>query len=290
MNRSIDVGNSDSPQRTFGERVKNFIRSFFENPVPALTPAQSEEYQSEIEFLQTLASDFDRNLLAEQTPDAFLPISDFPWTEDIEDMADEIALEAQILLRTLDDVPPFGELQELQKPLSGNGWRVFPLLVYGHKVEWALRRFPTLEAAIDRIPGCTTAMFSILQPGQQLYPHVGPNSAVLRYHLGVHIPHPADCAIRVADETRHWEFGKSLILNDYREHEAWNNSPEPRVVLFVDFKRPVSERLISQRDFVIEEFARFKFSHEIVDNFEEWIEQHGETLDQALRYNEEMSA
>jgi len=243
------------------------------------------EFLEELSNLQDLAFEFDKKLLEEQPADDFLDTSEFAWVNDIEEMADGIAAEVHSLLQTLDKVPAFGELQELQKPLSGNGWRVFPLLVYSHKIDWALKRFPTTEAAIDLIPDCTTAMFSILQPGQRLFPHTGPSSAVLRYHLGVHIPCPEECAIRVANQTRHWEQGRSLILNDYREHEAWNESEQPRVVLFVDFKRPVSQKLIKERDHVVDLFAQYKFSQEIVDNFGSWLEEHGEKLDLALSEN-----
>jgi len=35
----------------------------------------------------------------------------------------------------------------------------------------------------------------------------------------------------------HWSVGESLIFDDTLMHEAWNNSGEMRVVLFIDFKR-----------------------------------------------------
>jgi beta-hydroxylase len=61
---------------------------------------------------------------------------------------------------------------------------------------------------------------------------------VLRYHLGLLVPSdPTRCGIRVGDERRHWEAGRSLVFDDTFEHEAWNESDEPRVVLFVDFAR-----------------------------------------------------
>jgi len=41
----------------------------------------------------------------------------------------------------------------------------------------------------------------------------------------------------------HWEEGKSLIFDDTFEHEAWNHSNGIRVVLFVDFARPLPQPL-----------------------------------------------
>jgi len=43
----------------------------------------------------------------------------------------------------------------------------------------------------------------------------------------------------VRDEVRHWEEGRSLVFDDVFEHEAWNDTDGTRVVLFVDFIRPM---------------------------------------------------
>ena len=40
-------------------------------------------------------------------------------------------------------------------------------------------------------------------------------------------------------ETRHWEEGKSLVFDDTYMHEAWNDTSSDRVVLFMDFVRPL---------------------------------------------------
>jgi ornithine lipid ester-linked acyl 2-hydroxylase len=90
------------------------------------------------------------------------------------------------------------------------------------------------------MPGMKTAFFSILAPGKHLPPHRGPYKGVLRLHLGLLIPEPAEmCAIRVGSETRHWQEGRVMIFDDTFEHEAWNRSGAVRVVLFVDIMRPM---------------------------------------------------
>jgi beta-hydroxylase len=43
----------------------------------------------------------------------------------------------------------------------------------------------------------------------------------------------------VGDEVREWEEGRSLVFDDVFEHEAWNDADGTRVVLFVDFVRPL---------------------------------------------------
>ena len=101
----------------------------------------------------------------------------------------------------------------------------------------------TMTAALCQgIPGMKTAFFSILAAGKHLPAHRGPYKGVMRYHLGLLIPEPAEeCAIRVEHETRHWAEGKSLIFDDTYEHEAWNDTAGTRVVLFVDFVRPLRQ-------------------------------------------------
>ena len=69
-------------------------------------------------------------------------------------------------------------------------------------------------------------------------PHRGPYNGVLRYHLGIEIP-LGDCALVVKKQQRGWSNSHSLIFDDSYVHEAWNKTDETRVVLFVDFLRPL---------------------------------------------------
>ncbi|GGM49733.1 hypothetical protein GCM10012275_20770 [Longimycelium tulufanense] len=63
---------------------------------------------------------------------------------------------------------------------------------------------------------------------------------MLRLHLGLIVPRERDkVAIRVDDKVCRWEEGQVLIFDDAYEHEAWNHSDETRVVLFVDFVKPL---------------------------------------------------
>ena len=63
---------------------------------------------------------------------------------------------------------------------------------------------------------------------------------MLRLHLGLIVPEPHDqLGIRVETDVRHWEEGRVLIFDDAYEHEAWNRSDRVRVVLFVDFVKPL---------------------------------------------------
>jgi beta-hydroxylase len=111
---------------------------------------------------------------------------------------------------------------------------------YGIKAVGNCRRCPETTKLLKKMPGMKTAFFSILAPGKHLPPHPGPYKGVLRLHLGLLIPEPADmCAIRVGSQIRHWQEGRVMIFDDTFEHEAWNRTDGLRVVLFVDFMRPM---------------------------------------------------
>jgi len=44
---------------------------------------------------------------------------------------------------------------------------------------------------------------------------------------------------QIAEETREWREGEFLVFDETNRHEAWNNSNEPRVVLFLQVMRPM---------------------------------------------------
>ncbi len=104
---------------------------------------------------------------------------------------------------------------------------------------WQLIR-SELDALLEQVPGMMTAFFSILAPGKYIPDHRGPFNGVLRYHLGLKVPEPAEqCRIRVADEYAHWEEGESLLFDDTYRHEVWNDTDGERAVLFMDVRRPL---------------------------------------------------
>jgi beta-hydroxylase len=91
-----------------------------------------------------------------------------------------------------------------------------------------------------RIPGLVAAFYSILAPGKRLPVHRGPYNGILRFHLGLSVPASDEtCAIKVGPDIRSWTEGGALVFDDTYDHEAWNLTSTTRVVLFVDFKRPL---------------------------------------------------
>jgi aspartate beta-hydroxylase len=120
-------------------------------------------------------------------------------------------------------------------------WDVFPFYERGSKNVENCARCPVITRIIDGHNTVRTLAgllyVSKLSPGTHLKPHRGPTNLRLRCHLGITIPH-GDCALKVGGETRHWQEGRCIVFDDSFEHEAWNHTSEPRVVLIIDLWHP----------------------------------------------------
>lgn len=171
----------------------------------------------------------------------FFDPSHFAWVANVESAWRDILAELHMLLEDRDHIPNFQDISADQSALTqGTDWKTFFLYAYGHKLEDNCARCPLTARALDQIPGMKTAMFSILAPGKHIPEHRGPYRGVLRYHLGLVIPEEVGaCRIRVRDDFRQWSTGKSLVFDDSFLHEVWNDTSEERIVLFVDFERPL---------------------------------------------------
>lgn len=44
----------------------------------------------------------------------------------------------------------------------------------------------------------------------------------------------------VASETLHWADGQALVFDDTYPHEIWNDTDEVRIVLLLQFRRPMA--------------------------------------------------
>jgi beta-hydroxylase len=165
----------------------------------------------------------------------------FPWAAEVEAAFPAIRTELVRVLTRKDDLPGFHEISSDVSTISQDrGWKTFLLAGYGFRSDANIALCPQTWAACQKIPGLITVMFSILEPGKHLPPHRGPYNGVLRLHLGLIVPQPReDLGIRVENEIYRWKDGEAVIFDDAFEHEAWNRTPHTRVVLFVDFRKPL---------------------------------------------------
>ncbi len=180
-------------------------------------------------------------------PRPFYERSAFPWFPALEAATDEIRAELLTVMQEPGVLKPYVDIDatnaaqwtELNKSLQ---WSAFHLYKAGARVEENCRRCPATAAAVERLPLPRTpghspeVFFSILKPGTHIPPHFGLGN----YKVAVHLPLvvPADCAIRVGNETRGWEVGHCLAFDDSFKHEAWNRSGEARAVLILDAWNP----------------------------------------------------
>ncbi len=190
----------------------------------------------------------------------FFPTAGFPWVRDVESGWRDIREELEILLRDRARIPNFQDVSEDQKLLTeGDQWKTYFFYAYGHRAEANCERCPRTDRLLRRIPGMMTAMFSILAPGKHIPEHRGPFKGVLRYHLGLVVPEPEKCRIRVSQDVRSWREGESLIFDDTYPHEVWNDSVRERVILFVDFVRALPFPLSLANRAVLWRIARTPF-------------------------------
>lgn len=124
-----------------------------------------------------------------------------------------------------------------EKTKTKGEWRIEQFYLYGTPIKRGFARSPKTGEALRKIPGIQTALFSVLQPGAHIKSHRGEYSGALRCHLGLKIPDPKACRLRVEDRTLHWKEGEIFLFDHTHEHEAWNDSDGIRVILIFDFVR-----------------------------------------------------
>jgi aspartyl/asparaginyl beta-hydroxylase (cupin superfamily) len=104
-------------------------------------------------------------------------------------------------------------------------------------------RCPRTAALVDSLPlldipgKAPSVMFSILAPHTRIPPHTGSSNVRVTIHLPLVIP--PGCGFRVGAETREWRLGEAWAFDDTIEHEAWNDSDQPRAILILDAWNPL---------------------------------------------------
>ncbi|WP_245586263.1 aspartyl/asparaginyl beta-hydroxylase domain-containing protein [Solimonas soli] len=177
-------------------------------------------------------------------PDAPVYASrDFAWTENLEAHWRLVRSELEQVLTQRDNLPAFHQILDEVRTISNDDqWKTYWLIGAGMDLAENQLRCPETMALLRRIPGVLTAFFSILAPGKKIPPHRGAYNGILRCHLGLIVPEPATrVAIRVGNRICHWREGETLIFDDSFNHEVWNGTDGWRVVLFIDFPRPLRQ-------------------------------------------------
>jgi beta-hydroxylase len=165
----------------------------------------------------------------------------FPWARELEAEWRLIRAELDRVMKFRDHIPNFQDiLKEVATIQTDDRWKTFFLTGIGMNCTANRARCPETWRLLQKIPGLKTAFFSILSPHKHIPAHRGAYNGILRFHLGLIVPEPReDCRIRIGNDFYTWDEGRALIFDDTFNHEVWNDTDGFRVVLFVDFARPL---------------------------------------------------
>jgi hypothetical protein len=163
---------------------------------------------------------------------------DFAWVKTLENSFEIIKKEALSIYADHKKKIDGHQLKQYQYiGVSKKTWLSF-YIYQGDFVKENCKRCPQTETILRSLPISfpSEVIFSILDPRSKISPHRDTGNLTLTCHLGLSVP--PGSAIRVGGEERTWQEGKCLILDASYEHEAWNDSDQPRIVLLFDFFHP----------------------------------------------------
>jgi len=175
----------------------------------------------------------------------FIDREQYPWLDAFDAATAEIRAEAQAALAESapDFVPyiskPAGAPVDQWRELNNSKrWSTYFLMKNGKRIEEHLTRCPRTAELLANAPLCQvpghapTAFFSVLAPRTRIPPHTGVTNTRLIVHLPLIVP--PGCSYRVGAERREWREGSAWVFDDTFEHEAINDSDQPRVLLIFD--------------------------------------------------------
>lgn len=174
----------------------------------------------------------------------------FPWLADLEAATEMIRSELEVVLR--EDWGKFSPYMQLPKGAPVNQWAelnhssrwsTFAFWSDGARNDVNCARCPKTTSLLESLPlahqpgFAPTAVFSVLSSKTRIPPHTGSTNVRLLTHLPLILP--PDCGFRVGNDIRPWKMGEAWVFDDSMDHEAWNNSDEPRTILIFDVWNPL---------------------------------------------------
>ncbi len=201
----------------------------------------------------------------------FFDNSDFPITAKLEENYEIIKSEFESMRHRICDFAPFQDISPDQIYISNDDkWKMFFLRAGTIDFKKNCEQFPKTMEIINSDKNLVSAYFSVIGPRKMLMPHEGPWCGVLRVHMGIDIPTGGSgCTLVVNKKEYNWEEGKCVVFDDTYEHFAVNATDKDRVILFLDYMRPLPLPLKLINKFVVY-MARF------LPYFKEPIRRHAE--------------
>ncbi|MGV3756947.1 MAG: aspartyl/asparaginyl beta-hydroxylase domain-containing protein [Verrucomicrobiota bacterium] len=202
----------------------------------------------------------------------------FPWAADVESDWKLVRAELDQVMKFRDQMPSFQDiLKEVGNIQTDDQWKTYFLMGIGMDCTENAKRCPETMRVLNKIPGVKTAFFSILSPKKHIPAHRGAFNGVLRLHLALLVPEPREqVRIRIGNDIYNWTEGKALIFDDTYNHEVWNDTDGYRVVLFVDFARPLKSPWNKLLDGVLNMASLAPFLREAGMKQKKWEKKMGE--------------
>ena len=163
----------------------------------------------------------------------------------------------------------FGEVSSWMETHPENGisnrtgkWSRIPLVGVKEPPPEVKARAPVTFDLLSKMPialGYGFAFFSRTHPGTVIEPHHGSTNLRCRIHVGVSVPEPAACLLKVGGEELRWEEGKAFTFDDSYIHSSENHGSRPRDVLIVDVFSPflAPEEVRKLRDRRVSQFGKY---------------------------------
>lgn len=203
--------------------------------------------------------------------DPVLDVRTFPWTQTLRENWQAIRDEAIRVALVGQASPSLAVVSPDHRAIAEVGkWRSFFLWGYGYPIEENLARCPATREVIKRIPALNTAFFSILAPGTHIPEHRGVTKGLITCHLGLIVPREGDVRMRVGDRVVRWAEGETLVFDDTYQHEVWNETEATRVVLLIQFERPLRNPGRWIADLFLGAVRRSPFVQEARTNVSRW--------------------
>jgi beta-hydroxylase len=200
-----------------------------------------------------------------------LDVRDFAWTKLLRDNWEVIRDEAIDVALQGEASPSLATISPDHRAIAPmNMWRSYFLWGYSFPIEDNLAQCPKTGKVVAQIPGLNSAFFSILAPGTHIPEHRGVTKGLITCHLGLIVPKDGDVRMRVGDRIMRWSEGETLVFDDTYNHEVWNDTTGTRVVLLIQFERPLRQPGRWIADTFLSVVRRSAFVQEARDNIQTW--------------------
>jgi beta-hydroxylase len=240
-------------------------------PGASLEPARGRPFV--VRLGKHLRGLFDRlvALSSEVANDPVLDVRDFAWTAVLRDNWQAIRHEAIAVALRQGAAPSLAAVSPDHRAIAEvDRWRSFFLWGYGYPIEENLARCPATARLVEQVPGLNSAFFSILEPGTHIPDHRGVTKGLITCHLGLIVPRDGDARMRVHDRVVRWAEGETLVFDDTYHHEVWNDTGGTRVVLLIQFARPLRQPGKWFADLFLDFVRRSAFVQEARANVLRW--------------------